>query len=185
VSGRSRPIPHAAAVVVLGSGLEGGRVSAVLAGRLDRAAAVHRAAAGGSPVLVLSGGAKAAGGPTEAAVMAAYLRSRGVPAEDLLLEERSTTTEENLAFSAALLTDRAVPPSFVVVTSDFHVCRVSALGRRLRLPVRVVAARTPLAVRIPAALREVRLSLGLYAGSALTRAGGRLRRWRAARRSAG
>jgi uncharacterized SAM-binding protein YcdF (DUF218 family) len=158
----------AGAVVVLGSGLEGGAVSAVLAARLDRAAALHRAgtAAGRPPLLVLSGGAPAGGGPTEAAAMAAHLGRLGVPARDLVLEDRSTTTEENLRHSAALLAGRGLPAPALVVTSDFHVRRVAALARRLGLRVAVVGAATPVRLRIPALLRELRLLLGHHAGRA-------------------
>jgi uncharacterized SAM-binding protein YcdF (DUF218 family) len=165
-------------VVVLGSGLDGGAVSAVLAGRLERAAALYRAgaAAGRPPVLVLSGGAKADGGPTEAAAMAAALARLGVPADDLVLEDRSTTTEENLRLSAELLARRRVPPPFAVVTSDFHAPRATVLARRLGLRVRVVTAATPLSLRMPSLVRELRLLLGLFAASAAAGILGRLRR---------
>jgi uncharacterized SAM-binding protein YcdF (DUF218 family) len=163
---------------VLGSGLEGGAVSAVLAGRLERAAALYRAgaAAGRPPALVLSGGAKADGGPTEAAAMAAALAGLGVPADDLVLEDRSTTTEENLRFSAELLAGRGVPPPFVAVTSDFHAPRVAVLAHRLGLRVRVETAAVPLPRRIPALLRELRLLLGPVAASAAAGVLGWLRR---------
>jgi uncharacterized SAM-binding protein YcdF (DUF218 family) len=201
-SSRCTPRPGAGAVVVLGSGLDGGAVSPVLARRLDRAAAIHRAgsATGRPPLLVRPGGAKAAGGPTEAAAMAAYLIGLGVPAQDLLLEDRSTTTQENLRASAALLAQRAVPPPVVVVTSDFHAWRAAALARRQGLRVQVVGAATPASLRLPALLRELRLMLGLQAWSTaagaaalvasvapwprewLRRDAGRRRRWRAGQR---
>lgn len=164
---RTQPEP-AGTVVVLGAGLDGGAVPAVLASRLEQAAALYRAgaAAGRPPVLVLSGGATADGGPTEAAAMAAHLGLLGVPAGDLLLEERSTTTQENLAHSAALLAGRGLAAPVVVVTSDFHVRRVAALARRAGLRVAVVGAPTPAALRVPAALREAVLLLGLHAEGA-------------------
>jgi uncharacterized SAM-binding protein YcdF (DUF218 family) len=180
----ARAAAPAGAVVVLGSGLEGGAVSDVLAGRLDHAAALHRAgaAAGRPPLLVLSGGAAADGGPTEAAAMAAALARLGVPADDLVLEDRSTTTEENLRFAAELLARRRVPPPFAVVTSDFHAARVAVLARRLGLRVRVQTAATPLARRIPALLRELRLLVGPVAASAADAVLGRLPRRRTRRR---
>jgi uncharacterized SAM-binding protein YcdF (DUF218 family) len=167
LGGREAPRPGAGAVVVLGSGLEGDAVPLVLAGRLDRAAAIHRAgsAAGRPPLLVLSGGAKANGGRTEAAAMAAYLSGLGTPAHDLVLEDRSTTTQENLLHSAALLAGRAAAPPVVVVTSDFHVWRTAALARSLGLTVQVVGVATAVSLRIPAVLRELRLLLGQHGWS--------------------
>jgi uncharacterized SAM-binding protein YcdF (DUF218 family) len=99
--------------------------------------------------------------------MAAYLGRLGVPGGDLLLEDRSTTTEENLRYSAALLTERGPAPPAVVVTSDFHVYRVTGLARRLGLRVTVVAAATPARLRVPALLRELRLLLGRSVTDAL------------------
>ena len=167
LSRRGAPRPGAGAVVVLGSGLEGDAVPLVLAGRLDHAAAIYRAgsAAGWPPLLVLSGGARANGGRTEAAAMAAYLSGLGVPARDLLLEDRSTTTQENLLYSAAVLAEQAVAPPVVVVTSDFHVWRTAALARRLGMQVQVVGAATASSQRIPAVLRELRLLLGQHGWS--------------------
>lgn len=167
LSSRRAPQPGAGAVVVLGWGLEGDTVPLVLAGRLDRAAAIYRAgsAAGWPPLLVLSGGTTGHGGRTEAAAMAAYLSELGMPAHDLVLEDRSTTTQENLRYSAALLAELAVTGPVVVVTSDFHVWRTAALARRLGLEVQVVGAATTASLRNPAVLRELRLLLGQHGWS--------------------
>jgi uncharacterized SAM-binding protein YcdF (DUF218 family) len=167
LSGRTVPRPGAGAVVVLGAGLEDDAVPPLLAGRLDRAALLHRAgsAAERPPLLVVAGGVTANGGRSEAAAMAAYLSGLGVPPPDLVLEDRSTTTEENLLYSVALLAERGVAPPVVVVTSDFHVWRAAALAGRLELAVQVVGAATPAAQRIPGVLRELRLLTGQHAWS--------------------
>jgi uncharacterized SAM-binding protein YcdF (DUF218 family) len=116
-------------------------------------------------LLVLSGGATANGGRTEAAAMAAYLSGLGMPVHDLVLEDRSTTTQENVRYSAALLAERAVAPPVVVVSSDFHVWRTAALAGRLGLEVQVVGVATEASLRIPAVLRELRLLLGQHGWS--------------------
>ena len=52
---RSKQVPDY--VIILGSGLIGGKVPPLLAGRLDKAVQIHRAAPEGSrPVLIPSGG---------------------------------------------------------------------------------------------------------------------------------
>ncbi len=46
---------------------------------------------------------------SEAACFAAIAAQMGVPREDILLEERSTNTKENILFSRSLLEEKAIP----------------------------------------------------------------------------
>jgi uncharacterized SAM-binding protein YcdF (DUF218 family) len=163
LSARSTPRAGVDAVVVLGTTLaQDGAVPPLLASRLDRADALYRTAARGGhpPVVVVSGGAAPGDPSTEASAMAAYLRRRGVPAERVLLEDRSTTTQENLRFSAALLAARGPAPRVLVVTSDYHTWRTAALARRGGLHLQVVGAPTPHGLLRRAVLREAALVLG-------------------------
>ncbi|TSD64368.1 YdcF family protein [Aeromicrobium piscarium] len=124
------------AVVVLGAGLRRGEeVTPLLASRLDQARAVadRSRAAGRDPVIVVSGGQGPDERISEADAMARYLRDHGVPADRLLREDRSTTTEENLAFSARVLADQA-PRRVAVVTNNYHAFRAATLMRQAGLP---------------------------------------------------
>lgn len=145
VYGRMRHRIAPTAVVVHGAGLRAdGTVTPLLRGRLDRALLAWRAelARGNRPVLVPSGGQGGDEVRSEAAAMGEYLAEQGVPAQDLLLEDRSTTTRENIERSAVLLreTDRVGP--MLLVTSDYHVLRTASLARRLGVDAQVVGART-------------------------------------------
>ncbi|RZS36560.1 uncharacterized SAM-binding protein YcdF (DUF218 family) [Herbihabitans rhizosphaerae] len=144
------------AIVVLGASVREGRVRPLLANRLDRAAELYRAerAAGGEPVLVTSGGQGADEPASEARVMADYLRSRGIPAGAVLEEGRSTSTRENVEFSAALLAERGVEGRVLVVTSNFHVLRAAILTRRSGMVADVRGARTARYYLPNALLRE-------------------------------
>jgi uncharacterized SAM-binding protein YcdF (DUF218 family) len=53
--------------------------------------------------MIVSGGQGSDEGIPEAEAMAAYLTERGFPAARLACEDRSRTTEENLAFSKAIM----------------------------------------------------------------------------------
>ncbi|CCH35748.1 YdcF family protein [Actinosynnema sp. NPDC047251] len=133
-----------AAVIVLGAGLVGDRVPPLLAGRLDRATKLYRreVAAGHAPVIVVSGGQGADEDTSEAAAMRGYLIGRGVPDDVIVLEDRATTTEENLKYSRALLDERGHTGRTVAVTNNYHVFRTAVLARRLRMKTEVIGSRT-------------------------------------------
>ena len=142
---------RAAYVIVLGTGLgKRGQVTPLLASRLERGRAVWAAltARGGRPVMIVSGGQGSDERTAEAAAMAAYLTARGFPADQLVCEDQSRTTEENLAFSKAVM-DAASPPGpgrkaarCVIVTSNYHVFRTAILARKAGLRGQVTGART-------------------------------------------
>lgn len=133
---------RADAIIVLGSGLAGDRVPPLLASRLDRAVECLRKAAGNDAVIVVSGGQGADETVSEAAAMSAYLRAAGVPAERIILEDRATTTEQNLRYSVGLLDERRRAGAVLAVTNNYHVFRTAVLSRRLGLRLDVVGART-------------------------------------------
>lgn len=133
------------AVVVLGSGLIRGTVPPLLASRLDRGQRAW-AAQGSSLPMIPSGGQGPDEPRAEAAAMAEYLVEHGVPAERVLPEDRSRTTEENLRFSRAVA-DGALPPGarpghLLVATNNYHVPRAALLSRRLGLDADVVGGDT-------------------------------------------
>lgn len=65
--------------------------------------------------------------------MAEYLTGQGVPAEQILLEEESHNTWENLRRSRAVLEEHGydVADGVVVVSNAFHLTRVRMLAERL------------------------------------------------------
>ncbi|GAA2002520.1 YdcF family protein [Catenulispora subtropica] len=144
-------------VVVLGAGLLGGRrVSPLLASRLERGRAVFESLdPQASPMLIVSGGKGSDERLSEAEAMADYLVERGFPAERLILEDRSRTTEENLVFSAELMR-RERPSGYrsVVVTNDFHSYRAALIASDLGVPAQVVGSPTAAYFLPSATIRE-------------------------------
>ena len=136
---------HADFVVVLGSGLlDGGRVPPLLASRLDRGHVVYRALAvrGSDPVLIVSGGKGGDEQISEADAMASYLAAHGLLADRIQREDQSANTEENLAYSKAIM-DRLRPgAACVIVTSSYHVFRTAMIARRIGVRGQVTGART-------------------------------------------
>ena len=144
-------------VVVLGAGLIGGlRVSPLLASRLERARAVYESLdATDGPLLVVSGGKGSDEQLSEAEAMANYLVDRGFPADRILKEDQSRTTEENLLYSGALIRDlRPDGYSCVVVTNDFHSYRAAMIARDLGVPAQVAGSPTAAYFLPSATIRE-------------------------------
>ena len=137
---RVNRLAGADAVIVLGSGLIGDRVPPLLASRLDRAVQVQQRSPGA--LLVVSGGKGSDELLSEAEAMSRYLTEAGVPADEIVLEDRATTTGENLRFSVALLDQRGFSGSILAVTNNYHVFRTAVLSRKLGLKLNVVGART-------------------------------------------
>lgn len=141
-------------ILILGSGLKNNQPSPTLQARLDTG--LIEAGRLPSANILLTGGVGINQIRSEAAVMADYLMMRGIEPSRILLEERSTSTYENLVFSKALLPD--LDPLFtriMMVSSDFHLPRAKAIAHQLNLPiVSTVSAPTPLLIRYNARLRE-------------------------------
>ncbi|MCX7839766.1 MAG: YdcF family protein, partial [Anaerolineae bacterium] len=81
------------------------------------------------PYLILCGGV-GKNPPSEAEVMRRLAVSAGIPAEVLVLEDRSRSTEENLANAKALMDARGWRTA-VIVSDPFHLYRAELIARDL------------------------------------------------------
>ncbi|WP_439684009.1 DUF218 domain-containing protein [Cupriavidus oxalaticus] len=143
------------AIVILGSGTPNCEASPTLIARLDQG--LVQARRWPEAKVVVSGGQDFGLRCVEADIMAGYLVVRGVAADRVIREGRSTSTEENLVFSRRLLEGQGVDATdpIVVVTSDFHVRRaVQIAGKAGFGKVAGVGAGTPIYLRYNAWLRE-------------------------------
>lgn len=116
-------------VIVLGSQIHSREPGAILKCRLDKAA--EYAAENPETCMILSGGREKRKSDTEAQVMKRYLMEKGVPEERLLLEERSTSTVENLAFSKILMDERGKSARIGILTSNFHLYRAQQIAKKM------------------------------------------------------
>lgn len=145
-------------VVMLGSGLIcGERVSPLLASRLEKGRQIHAAQvarSGRAPMLLVSGGQGSDEKLSEARAMADWLITRGVPEEGIRLEDRSTTTKENLAFSHTIMADANPGYRCVVVTNNFHAFRAAMTARTAGVNGQVLGSPTATYFWPSATLRE-------------------------------
>ena len=128
-------------VIVLGAGINGETVSRPLAHRLD--AAIDYWQQNPDAYIVVTGGLGNRAVITEAEAMAHYLIRGGVPEARILLEDRSTSTYENLLFAREIL-DEHFPEGFraVLITNDFHIYRAVRTARAVGIDVGRVGAYT-------------------------------------------
>ncbi len=111
----------AGAIVVLGAAQYDGRPSAVFSARLDHAVALYLQ--GVAPYLVVTGGKLPGDRTTEAAVARAYALERGVPVDNILMEDEGRSTLESLRSVGAILRDHGIHDA-VFVSDRTHMLRV-------------------------------------------------------------
>lgn len=143
------------AIIVLGAGLRGEEPSGMLARRLDAALEVWQE--NPDAVLVVSGGQGPDEVIPEGQAMQQYLLRKGVPEEKILVEDKSTSTQENFRFSIRLLEEAGISASEPVAfsTSDFHCWRAAQYARKEGLSeVRCIPASSPPTMVVPSTLRE-------------------------------
>lgn len=122
------------AIVVLGAAQYDCRPSPVLRQRLDHAHGLYLD--GVAPAIVVTGGKQQGDRCTEAASSASYLRSAGVPDDDLLLEVQGRNSWESLAATSLILRERGLT-RVVLVTDGYHALRVQAIADQLGLDASV------------------------------------------------
>ncbi len=110
------------AVVVLGCGVKGTRLSLDLKQRLDTALEYYENNPG--CVVCVSGGQGPQEDIAEGEAMRLYLEETGVSSDRIIVEDKAASTEENFAFSKILLDDYfGGDYSIVYITNDFHSYR--------------------------------------------------------------
>lgn len=115
-----------------------GQPSAALAARCDTALAMLEAHPGSCAILC--GGQGGDEPCTEAEAMQDYMIAHGAEADRLILEDKSSTTIENIANAKKLLPEGA---GVAVITNDYHLARARRLLAHAGLGDAGVPAKTP------------------------------------------
>ncbi len=139
-------------LIVLGAGINGTVPSLTLQYRLD--AAYQYLTAHPDTVCILSGGQGPREDITEAECMFRYLTRRGISENRLLLEDKATSTRENLAFSREMIPDSQA--AIGILSSEYHLFRARMMARDQGLAPILIPARTQMShLRINYYLREI------------------------------
>lgn len=119
----SDPAQPADVIIVLGSGLRrDGRPGDALYRRSFWAADLYQA--GLAEHVICTGGVGTVQIRSEASACREVLVSRGVPADAVLLEEQSKSTEENALYAQQIMSQRGFDDA-ILVTDGFHMFRAS------------------------------------------------------------
>lgn len=141
-------------VIVLGAGLlKGEKVSKLLADRLDKGKKVYDRSFTACRIIV-SGGKGPDEKISEAQAMKNYLVEKGVPEEEIIMEDASADTMENLINSKAIIEKRKGRKDTAVVTSSYHIYRAMIYARRIGFPVTGIGAHIALYYWPSAMIRE-------------------------------
>lgn len=152
-------------IIIHGAGLDGPRPTPLLAGRIDKALELwNKQHQHGK--FVVSGGQGADEVVSEAQAMRDYLLEKDVPLDVILMEDKSTTTWENLKYSIGIINNdwttaagaisadasassgssaaSTISADFTaaVVTSDFHVFRCAEYAHNLGLKADGIGSHT-------------------------------------------
>ncbi|MHC4249630.1 MAG: YdcF family protein [Planctomycetota bacterium] len=119
---------EADAAIVLGAGIDGSEPSAVFRERLNHGIALVRS--GTVRRIILTGGVGAGETRSESGVGRDYATANGIAPSAILIEERSTTTIENLR-EAERVGREAGCGSYVVVSDPLHLRRAVSVARGL------------------------------------------------------
>ncbi|MDR1567272.1 MAG: YdcF family protein [Streptococcaceae bacterium] len=122
-------------IIVLGAGLiDGQKVTPLLAARIKKGISFLTK----ENQLIMSGGQGSDEKISEAQAMANEAHALGVLDEQIILEDKSRTTYENMLFSKRLVGDEVA----VFVTNNYHLFRASLLAKRAGLKADGAGAKT-------------------------------------------
>ncbi|MFK7803897.1 MAG: YdcF family protein [Anaerolineae bacterium] len=118
------------AAIVLGAGVFRGRPSPILRARIDHAIKLYEA--GTVKKIIFTGGIGRNDSISEAEASALYAIGRGVSADDVFLEDKSTSTIENLRF-AAEIGESAGFENYLIVSTPYHMLRATWIASDIGL----------------------------------------------------
>ncbi len=126
-------------IIVLGARVKGEAPSLILQYRLN--SAYEYLEENPHTVAILSGGQGPNEGISEAEAMRRYLVDKGIAEERLILEDKSTSTEENLKYSFEIIEGMKEESTVSIVTNRFHVLRGQLIAADLGKKVGGIGAK--------------------------------------------
>ena len=113
-------------IIVLGAGTNGKTPNAVFRERLNHAITLYHA--GYSDTILLTGGLTPGNEHSDSYIAGQYLIEQGISADAILLEERSTITQENLKFAKEIMENEGLSTA-ILVSDPLHMKRSMMMAK--------------------------------------------------------
>ncbi|MBJ7945892.1 YdcF family protein [Bacillus cereus group sp. N24] len=137
-------------IIVLGSKVNGTKPSYSLQYRIDKAAEYLKSHE--KTIAIVSGGQGKCEDISEALAMKQGLMKQNIAEDRIIMEDKSTSTDENITFSKPLIP--ANMKKGMIVTNDFHMFRAKKIAAKQGLQLEGLPAKTPKPIIIPSNVRE-------------------------------
>ena len=158
ISARHIPKFDKDAIIILGCKIkEDGTLTNLLKSRVDRAiefSKMQMENTGKDIFFVPSGGKGSDEIISEAEAMKGYLIDMGIDKKKILLEDKSTSTYQNMKYSNKIINDKINNPKIAFSTTNYHVFRSGIIAAKQNINIEGIGARTKSYYWINAFIRE-------------------------------
>ena len=113
-------------IIVLGAGTDGKIPSPVFRERLHHAVTLYQE--GYSDIILLTGGYSPGNAHSDAWIAGQYLLEKGIPEAVIMLEERSTITQENLIYAKEIMENENLS-TCILVSDPLHMKRSMMMAK--------------------------------------------------------
>lgn len=144
-------------MIVLGAKVNGTEISNTLKLRLDKAIEYYNKHK--SVNIIVSGGQGNDENITEALAMKNYLISNGVNSNNIIEENKATTTLENIIYSKKILDNINNKGKVLIVTSDYHLFRGRLIASILGIENEGICSTSSISGRLYYMIREYPTSI--------------------------
>lgn len=127
-------------LIVLGAAVHGDTPSLSLVERLE--AAKDYLIKHPDTVVIVSGGQGGGENVSEARAMYEWLCANGIDSTRIIMEDKASSTYENLKFSREIINGLSDDATVAVVSSEYHLCRAKLIAKTLDMEIHTVAAHT-------------------------------------------
>lgn len=156
----------AEAAIILGAGADEDGVSPVFRERLHHGVMLYND--GYVKKLIITGGVGEGNEHSDAYIGMQYVIGEGVPAEDILIEETSTITEENLENAAAIMDEEGLSDA-LIVSDPLHMKRAMLMAADKGLEAHSSPTATSMYRSTDAKLRFLAREVFFYCGYRIVR----------------
>ena len=152
-----KSIENVNTMIILGAKVNEDGISKTLKRRLDKAIEYYNT--NKNINIIVSGGQGSDEVVTEALAMKNYLVKNGVSKDKIIMEDKATTTLENIIFSKKIITNKNLKGKVLIVTSDYHLFRGQFIASILGIDNEGLCSISPLSSRIYYMIREYPTSI--------------------------